>query len=456
MNICKVHNIVVCIAILIAVCGCVEPFEANTEGFLGLLVIDAKLTDEVKHHVVLLSRARPFETDSIVPEPNASVKVVDDMGVEFDFEEKNTGTYVSINVFNAEPNHSYQLVVALEDGSSFISESVLTPKESEIGQLYAEHDIQDNAEEGVAILLNNNHNDVVSKYYRYEYEEAFKIVAPYYSPFEFNVKRFASLEEIDVDLNEGIVYAPIRGNGITDLFFITITARTKNVSICYTSRKSKNLVLGNSDIGIGNLSSRFLIRFLDRDDYAISHRYSVLVKQLVLNRDAHAYYNDLNKFTSSEDVFTQIQPGFIEGNIVGLKDPNQKVLGYFEVASVSEKRLFFNHNDFFVNETSPIYAINCEPTGSPPLNLRSGHFSDASDNDDFIVDGTSVDSPLIDGILAETLVYYAHNVDYQAQVEALNESMMNSDGLAPFFTKDVACGDCTVLGSLEKPDFWIE
>lgn len=451
----KAHIVLGNIVILIAMNSCVEPFEANTKTFSGVLVIDAKLTNEEKQHEVLLSRARTFEADSIVPETNAIVKIVDDLGMEFSFEEKDAGRYVSNTVFGSKPNNSYQLSVTTVDGNVYYSESVSAPINSEIGRLYVERDIQEN-EEGVGVLVDNSENNDGSKYYRYEYEETYKIVAPYYSPFELKVEIFTDLEEIDVNIDNGLVYYPSNEDGGVEFFFITVEPREKDVSTCYTTRKSTNIVLASSDIGAADVSSRFLVRFVKRQDYAISYRYSVLVKQFVLSRDAHAYYSNLSDFSSSESVFTQVKPGFLEGNITSLKSSNQKVIGYFEVASVSEKRLFFNYSDFFSGEPLSLYSINCEPTGNPALSLNSGHSTIDENREEFIVDGISTDSPLIQGILENTFVYYAHNEDYQDQLEAQVEATMNRDGLSPYYVKSTACGDCTVLGSLEKPDFWIE
>jgi hypothetical protein len=144
----------------------------------------------------------------------------------------------------------------------------------------------------------------------------------------------------------------------------------------------------------------------------LSHRYSILVKQFVQSPEAYAYYETLKGLTqSSTDIFSEDQPGFLAGNISALDDPNENVAGFFEVATVDEKRIFFNYEDFFPGEELPPYILNCVPT------ISSGED------------------------LARTLENNTH-VFYDI-----------NGGIR---TVPRECGDCTALGSNKIPDFWEE
>jgi len=50
----KIHIFFNVIAICLVVSGCVDPFDAQTEDFQDVLVIDAKLTTEAKKQQVLV------------------------------------------------------------------------------------------------------------------------------------------------------------------------------------------------------------------------------------------------------------------------------------------------------------------------------------------------------------------------------------------------------------------
>jgi hypothetical protein len=142
----------------------------------------------------------------------------------------------------------------------------------------------------------------------------------------------------------------------------------------------------------------------------------------VQSLEAFTYYNILDQLSGSGSLFSQIQPGFINGNIFSTEDRNEKVLGFFEVSSVTEQRIYFNYEDFFPNDDLPPYFIDCR-TSTPVIVTQGGT------------------TPLHDGIEAGILKYLSDN-----NPPAPNEG--------PYFVVPTACGDCTELGTNVKPDFW--
>lgn len=399
-------------------CGCVEPFAATTQEFENALVIDARLTDEEKQHVVLLSRARPFEEDDSAAEQNASVSITDDMGNSYAFSEIESGEYKSDAVFSAQQNRSYQLSIVTSDQQSYSSAMETTPEKVGIDNLYFEREVNDTGEEGVSIYLDNSSAN--AKYFRYEYEETYKIIAPNYDPFEFEVLYYVACD-------------PQRW------YEVGIKPRMEQKRVCYASQKSLEIMQASTNQLANNELSRFQVRFIDRENYIMSHRYSILVKQFTQNINAHSYFENLNNFSSSERVFTDIQPGFLAGNITSNTNDDTKVLGYFEVASVDEQRIYFNYEDLFADEPLPPYAIKCSNVGNPQL-ISRGYHCDGP----FVCDG-DCDSPLIEAILAEIVVFASENEGYPEDFSG-----------APYLTLPSPCGDCTKLGSNIVPDFWEE
>ena len=104
----------------------------------------------------------------------------------------------------------------------------------------------------------------------------------------------------------------------------------------------------------------FPVRFIPKNNSIIAYRYSILVKQYVQNIEAYTYYKTLKDFSGSDNVLSPNQPGFIIGNIKNINNSNEKVIGFFEVTSVSSARLFFNYTDFFTDDPSPNYPKDCE------------------------------------------------------------------------------------------------
>lgn len=407
----------VSINVFLAFLGCIEEFDPQTKSLERLLVINALLTDEHKKHHVRLSRVFSFEEDLPTYETNARVVIVDDLGMEYMFKEEAIGDYVSVDSFAAKEGSTYTLIVALDDGQKFISEKVSTPQKVPISQLRAKRYVNDKGDEGVGILLNNAGNVGDATFFKYEYEETYKIIAPKYDPFEMFVVHYIPCDTL-----------PYR---------VDIRPRTVEQRTCFATANSTQIIkTSTSDLLVPEVEN-FEVRFIDKDNYIISHRYSLLVRQFSKTREAYRFYETLGEFSSSRLVFSGVQPGFLEGNIVSSDDPNQKVLGYFEVASVSEERVFFNYQDLFPKEELPPYVVNCYTLGNPPLYTR-GYHCDGFRN----CDG-ACQSPLIEGILAGTITFAAENEDFY-----------NYDG--PYFTLPIACSDCTALGSNIVPDFWTE
>ncbi len=410
--------------------GCLEEFEPEniTNVIEGALVVDARISDQEMQHSIFLSRT--FSLGDFVPllEEGAEVSISDDLGNRFYFLETTPGTYSTIGAIAFTEGVIYTLEVTTVDGVRYSSEKVTLPKKVEITGLHAEKRINSSENEGIAILVDNMDTSGSPNYFRYEYEETYKIVAPYRNPFDW--------DEIDYDINDG------------DGWEVTIAARDERVDICYGTNESNNIILASTaDLGANTLDD-FEVRFIGQDNYAISNRYSILVKQYHHDINANSFFRLLEDFSSVESIFSNVQTGSFEGNITVQNSDVAIVFGYFELSSYSEKRLFLNYGDFFPDAELPSYIINCA-TGAPALYPRGFHITQG-EGGELIIDGTN-SSPLIEGILAGLYAYHADNEDFEDTVNS-----QGFGGAAPFLIKPLGCVDCRIFGSSVEPDFWIE
>ncbi|WP_350285658.1 DUF4249 domain-containing protein [uncultured Croceitalea sp.] len=410
--------------------GCIEEFEAETVTELQstALVVDARVTDQNVQQTIYLSRLFPFEAADPTPEPNAQVSIVDDLDNVFGFQEVAPGRYITASAVQFVHDRAYRLVIQTTDGSRYSSEAEMLPTVVPIGEMKAIRRVNSAGTEGVAITLDNNDATGVPNFFRFEYEETFKIVAPHFNPFDW--------DEVDDDyfMNDD------------DGWEVTIAAREEPALECFASNTSNALVLGSTErLGSNNLDD-FEVRFLGKDNYAIAHRYSILVKQYHHSVNAASFYESLSNFSNVESVFSNVQTGRLETNIRDENSSENIVLGYFELSSYSEKRMFFNYSDLFPNEPLPPYVINCDPVGKPPLYPPGFHVTEI--DGELVLDGND-SSPLIEGIKAGLYGYHAENENF---------GKIDGDGepdRAPFLVKSLGCVDCRKFGSNVKPDFWI-
>ena len=171
--------------------SCVEPFEYKTLTFKSALVVEASISSENKRQSIKLSRTFKIEDSDIIPEINATVEVVDDLNNLFSFTEDSPGNYISDISFDAKKSVSYQLKIKTKDDKTYTSNNQKIIGESPIQNVVAKATVfADNGgieKEGITISAESYDANRNSNYYRYEYEETYKIVAPLWVPREIEI-----------------------------------------------------------------------------------------------------------------------------------------------------------------------------------------------------------------------------------------------------------------------------
>ncbi len=393
-KICRLGS-ALCVALLMTTC--VEPFEEGIESFESLLIIDATLTNEMKQHEVILSRTYRFNEEQEF-ETGAQVTIIENLSTQYDFNEVAPGRYVASSSFMAVAGREYQLMVRTSDNEYVSDLRSLTPA-VEIGDVYAERVTNDENGEGINVFVDTEDLSGNAKFFRYIYEETNEIIPPEWTPLDIVV----------VSENPPV---------------FDFVPRPDETRVCYATNASTDIILASTVDFSENKVSRFPVRFLAIDNYLIQNRYSILVKQLVQSPEAYSFYETLQEFSDFESLFAQTQPGFIAGNLRSVTNPDEKVVGFFDVSSVSSKRIFIEHADFFPEGSLPPFVDECDIL-APDLFLFGF-------------------SPLIDALNTGLFVFEGFNDDNAP------------DGQGPYKLVPKICGDCRELGSSEVPDFWEE
>ncbi|WP_264565406.1 DUF4249 domain-containing protein [Flavobacterium sp. N3904] len=400
MKVIKTHTFFL-LLICFFINSCTEPYALQTNSYEEAIVIEAIITNELKNQEIKISKTYKFEENGPTFETGAQVYITDDLGNQYDFEEKE-GIYVSVIPFQAVPEREYRLSITTKEGKAYTSRNETLTPVNEIASIttnIAEKDKQS----GVQITVNSFDPSEKAKFYRFEYEETYKIVAPKYN----NLRIFVvGPQEVDFKL------------------------RTVDVKTCYTSKKSLDILLtSTNDLTEDRVT--YPIRFIADNNPIIGQRYSILVRQYVQNLAAYTYFETLKKTAGSGSILSQNQPGFFYGNIKAMENANEKVIGFFEVSSVSEKRIFFNFYDIFPKEKlPPPYYYDCTEQIFPfcfgPFGCKGNELIDGLNHDGLT---------LVGGDFGE------------------NPNTQFDD----IYTMVVSpCGDCTIFSSTLKPLFWID
>lgn len=372
--------------------SCTEPYILETNTYEEALVVEATITNELKKQEITLTKTSRFEDKETKAESGADVFITDNAGNRYDFEE-DSGKYVSTVEFQAAPGREYRLNINTLDGRTFESSIEKLTNINPMQNVTATVEQKDSLR-GVAIRVNSFDPNNRSKYYRYEYEETYKIVAP----------KWADTKAI-LNNNGSISFVPNR----TD------------IRICYSSKKNTEILLENTNMQNEDRVN-FLARFISDQNYIITTRYSILVKQYVESLAAFNYYKTLKKISGSGSLLYPNQPGILLGNINPVSNPNNKVIGYFDVASVSTERIYFNYQDLFPNEPAPPYYTDC--------------------TEFCYADWPYTPDPC------------THSSPYQEDLSLNKITYFNQSGY--YFWVNTPCGDCTSFSSNIKPPFWID
>ncbi|HET8809927.1 MAG TPA: DUF4249 domain-containing protein [Flavobacteriaceae bacterium] len=391
--------------------SCTESFVPDTETFEDLLVVEATITDEMKKHEIKLTRTYTFEEYQPETVADASVMVSDNLGNQYAFQYNTEDSlYISVSEFQAVPGNEYTLNITTSNDETYVSTPEPLPPINQVSVSYEKKEVA--GEFGVQISANSYDPTNSSHYYRYEYQETYKLIVPYWGRYQVKIIE----APLEISLSGYVILYEERDN--------------LDSEVCYDTKYSKEIKLANTIEKSEDRVTDFPVRFIEPDNYILNYKYSILVKQYVINYEAYTYYKTLKKVAGTDGTtLSPNQPGFVAGNLSSVDNPDKKIIGYFEVASVSSERIFLDHVSLFPNIPLPGYFKECNIL---KLNTRPPKIRAPNKDHMTIIAFTNTGTMLL----------------YKVE---------QTPGNAPvyiFYMVEPACTDCTTFASNEIPEFW--
>jgi hypothetical protein len=204
--------------------------------------------------------------------------------------------------------NEYRLRITTSEGKTYLSSYVMAKQSPPIDSIGWDR-------EGADIRIHANTKDLSgsSKYYRWDYDETWEQRSAYFS----------------------------------DLIYIhptnTIRERVlpdEDVSVCWTGRTSTEILLANSTRLASDIIHKAPLILIPRGSEKLGVRYSVLVRQYVLDRDAYNFFELMRKNTEEIGSLFSPQPSEVRGNITCTSDAQEYVLGYVTASTVEQSRIF--------------------------------------------------------------------------------------------------------------------
>ncbi|WP_296705247.1 DUF4249 domain-containing protein [Algoriphagus sp.] len=299
---------------LLLLSACREPFNPEIEPTdLKVLVVEGYLDTEGLPSILNLSYTRNINSDnSFTPTyPNANVFLESESGVQYDLIPLGNGSYEFAQ--NISESENYRLRILVDDGSSYTSDllrPILTPEIIDVGF--------ERNEEGVEVYLTTK-GDENADDFLWTFEET----------YAFRPK-ISTAYRYDLDL-ENVILA-------TD---------ENRTDLCYRGELSSDLILETSSRFEDQFVFRQSITQIPTGDERISVRYSILISQKALDKNASDFWEVLRKNTDDIGSIFSPLPSNIGGNIKNDQNPIAPVVGYLSLGTVRQRRLFIGVGDVF-------------------------------------------------------------------------------------------------------------
>lgn len=311
----------VLLLVVIKVTGCRYPFEADLEsGDVSRLVVDGYI-DVTPNAITYftLSRTTPL-SDKILflPEQGATVSIEAQSGEIYPLAESGPGKYQSPSL-NLDPADQFRLVI-VSNGTTYNSEfmiPVITPGIDSV--TWIQHD------DGVRIHI-STHASNENLYFMWNYQEVWERISPVYSLWKYEKGKFVhrSAQEI------------------------------KDMKTCWVYENGSDINIEASEKYSSGSVPPTLLKYIVKSDERLFVRYSILVKQHCLTREAFRYYQLLKKI-GSMGTFSDPLPVELPSNIRSIESTD-RVVGWIGAYTTQQTRLEIDESEI----TNWKISISCK------------------------------------------------------------------------------------------------
>ncbi len=313
---------------VVTLAGCRKPYQPPVTTINSNILVVEGMINLTDSSFIRLSRT-VLLTNGIgsKEETGATLAIESDGNQSYPLQEQKAGEYAA-PALNLTSAAKYRLKIKTRDGSTYLSDFVeakVTPVIDSVG-----FEVRD---KGVQVYTNAHDDQNKTIYYRWDYEETWQFQALYKSDF----------------ISDGEEVMPRN-------------YKTDDIFTCWGESKSSTIVLGSSAKLEKDVINQNPLTFIPSDSEKISMKYSTLVKQYALTKEAFAFWENMKKNTESLGSIFDAQPSQLTGNIHNVDKPEEPVIGYISAGTVSQKRVFIGREKLPDWKTK--YPFECGPPDS--------------------------------------------------------------------------------------------
>jgi hypothetical protein len=307
------------IILLITLYACIEEYYPPNvkDKSSNQLTVNGIIYNDDSLKTIILSRSKgAWEPDSVYEMVSgARVTIVDDLGNSIAFFQSEGGIYQSD--FQPQYERTYQLYIIDEFGTEYQSESVRMEFTPEIDSIYWKMKIdpysEDEAYQGIDIRVSTHDEVSQYSYFNWDWTETWEIRARHRTIYEY----------VDGE--------------------VLITNRIPYT--CWMEESTADIIIGSTESLSENQIMDKIIQVIPFTQNKLHVRYSILVRQYALDKEAYNFWLNLQNTTETSGSLFDRQPTELRGNITNLSNPQEPVLGYFDIYEVKKKRLFIDRDE---------------------------------------------------------------------------------------------------------------
>lgn len=286
---------------LLLLSACIEVFEVDVPRKKSILLVEGMMLDDPRHQYVKLF----LTNDSAAREPVsfATVRLKDGSGKSVYLTNTLPGEYRMItDSLPITTGQEYQLEIMVGDSIFAVSDWQTVPVKTEVQgarlrpgyrSYFSEAGVQVQ-QSGVELLVSTAPLPAGENHIRWDYEVTYGYIAPQASPL-----------------------CALCG-------YCYITENPKGVNQVTEAAGGGGRTVQDRPVDFIPVTEKFNIR------------YTVLVKQYSISKDAFDYYAMIERLNNTRGNIFDPPPAVITGNIINKLDPEATVYGFFEVGTYSE------------------------------------------------------------------------------------------------------------------------
>jgi len=299
--------------------------------------------------IFTLSRTMRLDSFVFVPQVNCAMWVEGSDSTSYLLGDAGNGKYGAL-LTALNKNATYRIHIITIDGKEYASDYVplvYNPPIDSISWVRQDNDVH----KGVQVYANTHNPLDNTHFYTWKYQECWE----FHSPFES-------------------IYEYVPGVGVTPVTHI-------DDYVCWHYNDYSDILLASSTQLNHDLIYDAPIVFIPDTSQKITVRYSILVTQYALTKDAFSWWKILQKNTEQIGSIFGVQPSANPGNIHCLTDTAELVLGYVDGGNSRSQRIFitndqvlpWSYNSGCIEQSSKKYSIEeLWEMGELPIGVNFG------------------------------------------------------------------------------------